>query len=138
MEFKYKIDNGEVTITGIKNWYAYPTIIDIPELIDGYPVTTLGNNAFISAFVTHLNLPKSINGIGYFTFSDCEKLTYINNIRVKYGVNVINDRFIYYDKGVSKIYYQISDDYCCNPPSGDKLYYFINNKFYYNLQIVSF
>lgn len=69
----YKINEDEktVTITGHQN----PTeIIYIPESIDGYTVTAIGDYAFFEASLTEIILPKTIETIGSAAFYNCSNL----------------------------------------------------------------
>lgn len=91
---KYVISNGEATITALCDSGDYS--IDVPEFIEGYPVTD----------IKHLSL-----GLSY-------RLKYVNGIRIEPGVNIINNKFILlymprymFDKFMFKIKYKICDDY---------------------------
>ena len=69
---EYSIKNGEVTITGC---YSYVVSVVIPETIEGYPVTKIGNNAF--EYCNNLEsvvIPGSVTTIGYYAFAYCYNL----------------------------------------------------------------
>ncbi len=75
-EFTYTVLSGEVTITD------YPTNavgeVNIPATIEGYPVTTIGNNAFQHCSdLTKVNIPDSVTTIKSKAFSGCTGLTSI-------------------------------------------------------------
>ncbi len=74
--FKYVIneDNVSCTITGYLSG-IYTNII--PEEINGYKVTAIGDNAFvnISRFAGEITLPDTIESIGNGAFSHCGTLT---------------------------------------------------------------
>lgn len=56
--FTYTVENGEVTITGMdKDTWDY---LIIPELIDGYPVTRIGAEAFKDRDIRYVNIPASV------------------------------------------------------------------------------
>ena len=67
MNFEYCIINNEVMITGYSN--AFSTKINIPEFIDGLPVTGIGEQAFYSVLcVESLIIPKSVAYIHWNIF----------------------------------------------------------------------
>ena len=111
--FKYEINNGEVLITGSDDESV--TYIDIPEFIDGYPVT--GIQLIVFPGTTSINIPKSVKYIYESCFIYASNLTYINNIKLNDGFNFINDSFIYLGHKsfgvVYKIKFKICDDYVC-------------------------
>lgn len=82
--FKYVInpDNVSCTITGYLSG-IYTNII--PEEINGYTVTAIGDNAFvnISRFAGEITLPDTIESIGDGAFSHCGTLT-----GVHFGKNI--------------------------------------------------
>jgi hypothetical protein len=104
MNFKYKIIDNEVTITGVKD--KFTKSIEIPEFIDNLPVTNIGEYAFYN----------------------CASLKEINGVDIKEGVNFINNRFIYRNQLIYKILYQICDDYICGYKN-----IFINGKYLNNI-----
>ena len=159
MGFNYKIENNEVIITGYNGKHGKS--IEIPEFIEGSPVTKLFYWCFdeqssieeiiipnsvkyinIGAFykctslkqitipnsvkyiakdafngcisLTNINIPNSVDYIGESAFFRCRYLKTINNIELKTGNNIINNRFLYDSGWVYKIKYQILDDYSCD------------------------
>ena len=71
----YKVSNGEVTITDA--YYDIETA-DIPEIIDSYPVTRIGDFAFNGCTgLTSITIPDSVTSIGGWAFCDCHGLTSI-------------------------------------------------------------
>lgn len=112
MDFKYKIIDGEVTITGY-NGITVESII-IPEFIDNLLVTKIGSFSFAHCNTTlNIILPNSVTYLGENSFIGNDMLI-INNIELKEGINVVNNRFIFYNGYTSNIMYQINDDYVCD------------------------
>ena len=110
MNFDYKIENNEVTIIEVKDKSL--TVIDIPEFIDGYPVTNIGEYAFCRCFYLYdIKIPKSVNNIDFSALYYFNS-QYINGEKIIDSLNIINDKFIYRNGFVRKIKYQISNDYC--------------------------
>ncbi len=71
---KYKLENGTLTITGCD---PKPTgDLIIPDTIDGFPVTSIGNYAFwYCTDLTRVTIPDSVTSIGTFAFEGCASLT---------------------------------------------------------------
>ena len=129
MEFKYKIDNGEATITGIKNWFRLPTIIDIPESIDGYPVTEINYSAFWGHDrAISIIIPITIINIEHECFWGCNSINEINGVKLENGLCLINNRHVWYDRDIFKINHQIGGDYHCS--AGDFKGYIIDSIVY--------
>src|SRR5665213_1607685 len=72
-QFDFTINNGTITITG----YTGPGggAVIIPATINGLPVTSIGDMAFLfteSAYgfksLTNVTIPDSITSIGYWAF----------------------------------------------------------------------
>lgn len=110
--FRYEINNGEVLIIDLDR--SDHTHIDIPEFINSYPVTGV---QFILLNLVSINIPKSVKYIYESCFIYASNLTYINNIKLNDGFNLINDSFIYLSPKtfgiVYKIKFKIYDDYVC-------------------------
>lgn len=72
-EFTYTSTTSAVTITGYSNGGGAVTI---PSTIDGLPVTSIGNNAFLNkTTITSVSIPSSVSSIGESAFSGCVGLT---------------------------------------------------------------
>jgi|GEM_PF-322046 len=80
-DFEYSIENGEVTIEGVID--SFSGHAQIPETIEGYPVTKIGPFAFGSEkgttyFTTAVTIPDTVTVIDDCAFSDCWGLTTVN------------------------------------------------------------
>jgi hypothetical protein len=61
----YEISNGEVTIT---TYWGDGGEVTIPPTIEGYPVTEIGDDAFLGASATSVIIPDSVTSIGVNAF----------------------------------------------------------------------
>ena len=102
----YSVENSEVTITKCST-SAQGNIV-IPDTIEGYPVTKIGNSAFIRCEkITGITIPDSVKSIGSSAFYNCTKLV---NIDIPDGITSIGaDAFRY-------------SGYYNNNWSGDEMY----------------
>lgn len=82
----YKIENGEITITGCTS--SSPKNVAIPAEIDGIPVTSIGNQAFFMKSISSLTIPSSITSIGDSAFNMCFDLT---SVTIPNSVTKIGD-----------------------------------------------
>lgn len=90
-DFTYGINNSAVTITG----YTGPGgNVIIPDVIEGKPVTCIGEKAFFDCnTITSVNIPVGVSSIGGGAFSGCSTLT---DITIPYTVSYIgNSTFSY-------------------------------------------
>lgn len=79
--FEYSIENDEVTIEGVVD--SFSGHAEIPETIEGYPVTKIGEFAFGSLkgttyFTTSVTIPDSVTEIDDCAFWECWGLTTVN------------------------------------------------------------
>lgn len=84
--FKYTLDNGQVTITG----YTGKSLdVEIPSNIEGFPVTDIGEGAFQNTYVRSVVVPSSVRRIDWFAFSGCtclESITLPSSVlSIEYG-----------------------------------------------------
>ena len=71
----YRISNGEATITDAKSDIK---TADIPESIDGYPVTRIGDYAFSGCTgLTSITIPDTVTSIDDYAFYGCTEITSI-------------------------------------------------------------
>ncbi len=111
----YEITDGEVTITDCD-----PSIsgdIVIPDTIDGYPVTAIGDYAFMSCTnLKSVTIGNKVTSIGYMAIVHCSSLTSItvdssnaNFSSDEYGVlfNKNKTKLIQYPIGKNKTEYAI-------------------------------
>lgn len=72
-QFTFTTNNNAITITG----YTGPVgALIIPTSTNGYPVVSIGNNAFRSYFgLTNVVIPNSVTSVGNFAFAFCSQLT---------------------------------------------------------------
>lgn len=67
---KYKVENDSITITGCKS-----DTIEIPEMINGISVTSIGEHAFSACkSLTSITIPDSVTSIGKNAFKYCDSL----------------------------------------------------------------
>ena len=85
-EFTYAVENGEATITG---YNGVGDNITIPDTVDGYPVTAIGEHAFESCKgIVSVTIPNSVEYIGFCAFTDCSNLV---SLTVGNGVKSIGE-----------------------------------------------
>ena len=75
--FKWKAiyNNTAVEITGLKDDYINQVSVEIPDEINGLPVTVIGESAFERGQVMYLTIPASVIVIDNNAFRDCSNLT---------------------------------------------------------------
>ena len=74
-DFTYTIAAGEVTITGYAGTEPIGKLV-IPRMIDGYPVTAIGESAFqFNSSLTGLDLPQTITRLDFCAFYGCPNLS---------------------------------------------------------------
>lgn len=72
-DFYYTVTGGEACVI---KYVGADTKVAVPDMINGFPVTSVGQRAFINnAEVTSVFLPDSVEEIGVYAFSGCSALT---------------------------------------------------------------
>jgi hypothetical protein len=75
-QFYFTTNNGAITITKYTDYGGYGGAVIVPSTTNGYPVTSIGANAFYfrdrPASVT---IPDSVTSIGAWAFENCSSLT---------------------------------------------------------------
>jgi len=79
-QFRFSTYNGGVAITG---YTGTSRTVAIPGTLGGFPVTSIGGNAFASfgnpiTTITNLTMPNSVTNIGWYAFQDCQFLSSLN------------------------------------------------------------
>ncbi len=87
---EYTITDGEVKITG---YDGSDVSLEIPSEIEGYPVTSIGDKAFLDCNrLIEITLPNSITEIGSSAFYDCNNL---RRITLPNNLKSINNHVVY-------------------------------------------
>ena len=69
--FKYKIEDGSVTIIGYE---GSSSELIIPASIGGAKVLAIADSAFESCGFSSVSIPETVESIGWFAFRDCRSL----------------------------------------------------------------
>ena len=83
--FTCTTNSGAITITGYNGGTG---AVMIPVVINGWPVTSIGTNAFANDRPTSVTIPGSVTNIAYEAFYNCYNLT---NAILCNGVTTIGD-----------------------------------------------
>jgi len=95
----FRIADGEATVTGVE--VGTITYAVIPEIVDGCPVTSIGDGAFSGCEgLTSVTLPASLTSIGYNAFGYC---TSLSGIAIPEGVTSIGDWAFGYCEGMTSV-----------------------------------
>ncbi|MCM3174086.1 leucine-rich repeat protein [Paenibacillus sp. MER 99-2] len=84
-EFTYTESNSMATITG---YTGSSSDIIIPDEIDGYPVTAIGNEAFRSKRLTSVTIPEGVLSIGSSAFHSNN----LTSVTIPNSITSISDR----------------------------------------------
>ena len=93
----YTTTNGEVTITSCDTFATGELVI--PNTIDGNPVTSIGDEAFLFTSLTSITIPDSVTSIGYGAFAFCG----LTSITIPDGVTSIGVVAFYECGSLSRI-----------------------------------
>ena len=89
-EWTYIVSDGCATIT---KYTGTETAVSIPQTIDDYPVTIIGENAFsLHKTLISVTIPEGITSIDYFAFAFC---TSLETIYLPNSIVSINERAFY-------------------------------------------
>ena len=94
LTFRYRVENGGAVITG---YDGDATLLTIPDVLDGYPVTSIGERAFEGSEVVAVTLPEGLVSVGWFAFYDCRSL-----LNVTFPVSVSSIGYAVFD-GCAKV-----------------------------------
>lgn len=74
--FMYTVNNNEAVLVSCKT--PALDVIDVPEFIDGYPVTTISEDVFSQCYnAVEINIPYSVKTISEGAFKMCTNLEHI-------------------------------------------------------------
>lgn len=93
----YYVSNGEASIRGGASSAAISTLTEgtlrIPDKLGGFPVTSLGERAFLNcSLITNIIVSSSVTNIGFAAFYGCSKLT---SVSIPEGVKYIGQEIIH-------------------------------------------
>jgi hypothetical protein len=97
-EFTYNVIDGGIEVTGCVD--ECPSDLVIPEEIDGFSVTSIGEYAFNEKQLTNVELPNNLTFIGYHAFA-ANQLT---EITIPDSVTIINADAFEYNQLVTVIF----------------------------------
>jgi hypothetical protein len=96
-QFTYTNINGAIEIT---RYTGSGGDVTIPSTIDGYPVTTIGQNAFGSTAIMNVIIPDSVTSIGDNAFWTCAGLT---SVTIGNGIISIPSGAFFADTGLTNV-----------------------------------
>jgi BspA type Leucine rich repeat region (6 copies) len=97
-QFTFTTNNGAITITGYNT--AAGLNVVIPAATNGYPVTSIGVNAFTSSGITNVTIPNSVTSIGTYAFYQCTSLT---SVTIPNSVTSIGDGVFNYCTSLTSV-----------------------------------
>jgi hypothetical protein len=83
-QFTFTTNSGAITITG---YTGSGGAVVIPAATNGYPVTTIGDDAFSYYDLTSVTIPNSVTNIGNYAFA----YNYLTNVTIPNSVTSIGD-----------------------------------------------
>ena len=109
-EWVYTVNADQtVTITGYQGWGG---AVEIPAVIDGKSVTSIGNGAFRNCpGLESITIPESVTSIGDGAFNGCTKLT---SITIPDGVTSIGTNAFNGCSGLTDITVDSNNPYYCS------------------------
>ena len=98
-QLSFVTNSGAITITGY-NIAGGPNVV-IPATTNGYPVTSIGQNALIEdTNITNVTIPNTVTNIGIGAFEHCPGLA---SVTIPYGVASIGGDAFYADKSLASV-----------------------------------
>ena len=102
----YEINEASKTCTVTGTGTCTDSEVAIPQIIDGYTVTAIGENAFADGTtITSIKIPESIKSIGLRAFYSCSGIT---EITIPKSVTDIGTQIFYKCENLNKVYYNSS------------------------------
>lgn len=90
LTFVLNEDGQSYTVTGLSDKTV--TKLTIPSTYQGFPVTSIGEYAFIGRTgLTSITIPNSVTSIGWYAFENCTSLTSIQYNGTKEQWKAINE-----------------------------------------------
>ena len=101
----YIIDDWKIYISeegniSIKDYKGSSENVEIPDNFDGFPVVSIGQNAFQKKDVVSVTIPDSVTYIGYGAFDLCSKL---KSVVIGKSVETISECAFRYCESLEKI-----------------------------------
>ena len=126
-DYTYSEDSGNATITG---YTGGDTEVTIPDSIDGYTVTAIGDDAFSgNTDIVSVTIPGSITSIGNSAFQNCSGLSaahFEGDAPAPFGTNVFDGTAsgftIYYTSGATGWTEPTWNGYPCEEEGGTSDY----------------
>lgn len=98
MPFTFTTNNGAITISG---YTGVGSAIVIPTTINGYPVISIGDSAFLGVTnLTSVTIPSSVINIGSQAFENCSNLT---SVTISNGVVAVGTN-AFFDTGLTNVF----------------------------------
>ena len=98
-DLTYEINNGEVTITDCNDGLSGELVI--PDTIEGYPVTGIGQHAFSGCTgMTNVSIPDGVESIGEGAFQNCSGLI---SVVIPDSVESIGDSVFWGCRGMTSV-----------------------------------
>lgn len=102
---EYIIDDWKIYISeegniSIEDYKGSSENVAIPDNFDGFPVVSIGQNAFLKKDVVSVTIPDSVTYIGYSAFNSCPKL---KSVVISKSVETISESAFSYCKSLEKI-----------------------------------
>ena len=76
-DFATSKNNSSMTCT-ITGYTGTDTTVEIPETIDGYTVTAIGDHAFSGTKIESVTIPETVTSIGSYVFVGCASLSSVS------------------------------------------------------------